>query len=251
MSDLTPESLAELERRTHYLDLAPWQVAALTRGASLLVVAMPEAIDHGEPAIAVCRCAADGTYIAWWKNPAFVSGKEEWQRITDECYPNGGGFECPYRPGDVLACREPAWYRAEDGLHVFDDGSFTLHKDCMMGAKHIVPDSDPDWGRDRAQMESYGFIRQEASELPDWAIRLRPTIASIAPLDTQAITEEQALAAGMHEFKLPGGSVWGFDPHGTPGTMAMATAREALNAVLNRDNCPRWAWGVTIERSKG
>ena len=80
-----------------------------TQGCEVRHIKVPvsEAQDKAlGPANYVAQCSKDGSWIAWWGNPIKF---EELQEVTDECYPNGGGF---YPPVDNVKpfLENEVWY---------------------------------------------------------------------------------------------------------------------------------------------
>lgn len=61
--------------------------------------------------------------------------------------------------------------------------------------------------------------------MPRWASRLTIDVNAVRVERLQDISEEDAVAEGMFEFK--GLGIWGFDPKGTPGNRVGASAVEA------------------------
>jgi hypothetical protein len=94
--------------------------------------------------------------------------------------------------------------------------------------------------------------------MPHHASRITLEITGVRVERLQAITEEDAIAEGMHEFKADGKSFgFGYDPKGTPGPMvndtaigAFALLWESINAKKASWDSNPWIWVIAFKRIK-
>ena len=128
-----------------------------------------------------------------------------------------------------LAQYQSVLYRADVGNQVMElGGNWTLH------------DSDCKW--------------RPSIHMPRWACRIVLEINSVRAERLHEITDEDAIQEGMHEFKLTTGSVFGFDPRGTPGPDLCDTAVGAFEALWKKINGAAswngnpWVWRVEFKR---
>jgi hypothetical protein len=91
--------------------------------------------------------------------------------------------------------------------------------------------------------------------MPRWASRITLEVQSVQAEHIQEISEEDARAEGIHEFKLPNGSVYGFDPKGTPGSLVRDTPRDGFFALWDKLNGKThpvesnpWVWVISFKR---
>ncbi len=125
-------------------------------------------------------------------------------------------FKCPLgKIGDRIWVREP-WYPA---FKQTDTESGCIFKADYGFRKDLVRDYTPHGG-----WKSPLF-------LPRTFARIVLELIDIQVERLQDITEQAAIAEGIHEFKLPNGLVYGYDPNGTRGGMVMDCARLAYAAL--------------------
>jgi hypothetical protein len=165
---------------------------------------------------------------------------------------------CPYGAvGDFLWVKE-TWTSLGYGpgfgaeLHYAADGhDFRVWEEREKHRRIVdpVPDRDNkyrplDWGPWRSPRF-----------MPRWASRLTLEITDLRPERLHAITDGDARAEGIHEFKLPNGSIFG--PQGVNGSDVGATAVEAYAALWDSLNGKRapwstnpWCWVIGFRRVK-
>lgn len=97
------------------------------------------------------------------------------------------GFTAPVTIGERRAVREDRWYRDSDGITVYDDGQFRLHPSSILGAKLVTPVNDEWWQEDRNRMPEFGFVRQPACTMPDWAVRRYQRCVSCVPVQRDGV----------------------------------------------------------------
>lgn len=92
-----------------------------------------------------------------------------------------------------------------------------------------------------------------STTMPRWAARILLTLESVRVERLHDITEEDAMAEGMHGFT--GLDVFGYDPHGTPGPMLGTTAVGAFKMLWEADHGARswdanpFVWAATVGRN--
>jgi len=160
--------------------------------------------------------------------------------INQGIYPEA----CPYgKVGDKLWVREglhrpdgdPWLYRADDLPVMVDKAEETA---MLVWAHHKEQDYCP------------------GIHAPRWASRITLEISGVRIEQLNCITEADALAEGIHRFKLPNGNVYGYDPNGTPGKMVMDSATDAYAALWEKINgAGSWknnpfVWVVSFKRIK-
>ena len=126
------------------------------------------------PALAVCRCAADDTWIAWWGD---APKQQTWQQVTDERYPDGGGFKCPHgKPGDRLWVRE-TWAIATA------ESQAEFNKLAEVAWYRADGERDIKW--------------RPSIFMPRWASRITLEIVNVRVERLQEVSESDALAEGI------------------------------------------------------
>lgn len=145
-------------------------------------------------------------------------------------------LHCPYgKLGDRLWVRE-TFSIADSGDVIYADG-----------ALNRPPTGEP-----------LRYKRRPSIHMPRSACRLVLDVLGSRVERLQAITEADAKAEGMHEFKLPTGSVWGYNAKGTPGPHLGGSAREAYAHLWEELNFKRghgwkknpWVWVVEFKRAQ-
>lgn len=130
-----------------------------------------------EPAGAVCRCPAEGTYVAMWGSPR---SERHWQLTVDELYPNGGGFRPPYTVGDGLWGREALCKGGKHGVitHAYGEEPARAQASVIRWPwKHSV---------------------LPARFMPRWACRLFLEVREVQPPErVQAASVEDIIAEGL------------------------------------------------------
>ncbi len=168
-------------------------------------------------------------FSPWSVRRILEDNKSETRRVIDEqiCFGSAGPNEplklrgltplkCPLgKVGDRIWVREP-WYPA---FKQTDTESGCIFKADYGFRKDLVRDYTPHGG-----WKSPLF-------LPRTFARIVLELIDIQVERLQDITEQAAIAEGIHEFNLSNGLVYGYDPNGTPGGMVMDTARLAYAAL--------------------
>ena len=116
---------------------------------------------------------------------------------------------CPYgAPGDRLWVRETFWFRASDGLTVYDDGAMCLHPSSIMGngRGHMVP--PPLGGLQGTDMARQGFKRKPGIHMPRWASRLTLEVTEVRVERLRAITEADVETEGVLGTSFAFGIEW-------------------------------------------
>ncbi len=172
-------------------------------------------------------------------------------------------FPCPYgQPGDRLWVRET--FYCDDSTYP-DGEPITCHWREVDGQRVAIPleeqraemlenmyyraDGEPDWeGADGPTPW------RPSIHMPRWASRITLEVAGVRVERLQDISEADARAESMHEFKLSPGSVFGYDRKGTPGPMMRETARAAFAALWELLNgagswdANSWVWVIEFKR---
>lgn len=162
------------------------------------------------------------------ENPRGMSRNWHWWDEYDRC---GDLFAvCPYQPGDVLIGRE-AWqirrwisdggevqvfYKADPPdkywslpvlAHEYDyeeaeqwvDRDFEKHVMCLPSCR-LVKDDDVEGG-ERYEWDNAELSWRSAATMPRWAARHRHVIKSVSVKRCQDVTEQEAMASGVHKVK--------------------------------------------------
>lgn len=147
--------------------------------------------------------------------------------------------------------REGVWYRENDGITVYDDGSMRLHPTSIMGANKVyspATSAGPDDYSEGDIMKRQGFRRRSAIHLPRWASRLTLDVTAVRVERLQEITEEDARAEGVD----PGDDI----PPGFLDGRGLERARSSFAALWDRVNGKRdgaswadspWVWVVSFK----
>jgi hypothetical protein len=175
--------------------------------------------------------------------------------FTDEPEPAADWWtiRCPYGvPGDRLYTKE-TWALVlgdEDGI---DDWTGRIPDSHPGLGWQVWYRSGHPWANDHP--DDRGFRWRPSIFMPRWASRITLEVTEVRVERLQAITEEDAVAEGMHAFDLgEHGVVYGYDPKGTPGTMVGGTAIEALALLWDSINGAgswdrdEWVWAVSFRR---
>lgn len=176
-----------------------------------------------------------------------INGEPKWCALT-EVNPNHGKIiACRHgQPGDRLWVRETLCQHNNFGLPLA-----------------LIPQENPigqwvwSYAADQCEPESV-TRRRPAIHMPRWASRLTLEIVKVRVERVQEISEEDALAEGIHEFSLPNGNVYGYDPHGTPGKMVMDSPALAYAAIWDSINAKRgfgwdsnpWVWVIEFRKTQ-
>lgn len=151
-----------------------------------------------------------------------------------------GGLACPYgRVGERLWVRE-TWAIVPA---VSDDGSKHKAKGDGTGATWRA-----DWNGNPS-----GFQWKPSIHMPRWASRITLEITGIRVERLNDISESDATAEGIHNFRCDLG-LFGYDPKGTPGPMVGGSATEAFALLLELINGPEswalnpWVWVIEFKR---
>ena len=165
----------------------------------------------------------------WWIAGAEAGGSSSFVR-------------CPYGlPGDHLWVRE-TWALLTGNGHrlVYRADGEPITNDPQTGKR--VPVDPMRWTPSI-------FMRRHQS-------RITLEITSVRVERLQAITEEDARAEGIHEFRLPNGSIFGVqgvrgDDVGSTAVEAYATLWDQINASRAPWSSNPWVWVVSFKRLEG
>ena len=155
-------------------------------------------------------------------------------------------LHCRFNVGDRLWVRETLRRDALDKLSYASDMTRARWSDRYISASGLV-----EWDAANHKRRSIPSIH-----MPRWASRLTLEVTDVRVQRLQSISEEDASAEGMHEFKLPNGSVFGYDKNGTPGPDVADTAIAAFAFLWERLNAKRgngwdtnpWVWVIGFRR---
>jgi len=146
------------------------------------------------PAKAVCRCDADGSWIAWWGDEPIIDREDGgWHEATQHCYPDGGGFRCPFgEVGDALYVRE-TWAHCKNTRDICDE--YQCHSVAVGEGTFVAfrAGGDP--------LDS-GVWRPNI-HMPKKFARSRVVITSVDAKPIQSITEELAKREGVGPGFVP------------------------------------------------
>ena len=135
---------------------------------------------------------------------------------------------CPYgQPGDRLWVREKTWFRKDDGLTTYADGSFRTHPTAIIGSK-VFPDNISGWPD---EAKSRGFKPVPSIHMLRWQSRITLEITGVRVERLIDISEADAAAEGL-----------GFDSNLMGPWEGHATARDAFRSLWESINGPEsWA----------
>ena len=181
---------------------------------------------------------------------------DEWliQRwpIQERSFGNFGRCErikCPQgKVGDRLWVKEPWWCNPD---------IVAANKDIVWTEKALrALDRGPvfykaDGGKCPAGWRNPMFM-------PRWCCRLVIEITEVRAQRVQYISEADAIAEGIHKFKLPTGDIYGSDPRGTPSKLISDTAVGAYALLWDSINARKyggayawdrnpWVWCITFK----
>lgn len=137
------------------------------------------------------------------------------------CWSDGCGkerefkVESPFGPPDaVLACREEWWQdqREPDLVAIYDSTPEWGKYSDMRGLVRVRHLDGKLATREESTLTASDnfWSKRPASEMPDWAIRHRPTVGEVTCKRVQDVTEEEAILSGI-ESVAPGqdsGFIW-------------------------------------------
>lgn len=131
----------------------------------------------------------------------------------------------------------------------FNDGE-------LMPVCSYAADGTHIWSTTEGHREPWTWKRSTlpSIHMPRWACRIVLEIVSVRVERLQEITEEDAAKEGMHEFKLPTGSVFGYDRNGTPGKDVCTSAAGAFATLWTKLNgrdswhANPWVWRIEFKR---
>jgi len=143
-----------------------------------------------------------------------------------------GWIQCPYGgPGERL------WVREGFMPRYFDDGRPAYRADWEDRAGDVCP--EPSW--------------RPSIHMPRALSRITLEITNVRVERLQDISEEDAMAEGIHEFKLPNGSIFGTNPcraveiEGT-AVEAFATLWDQINGKRATWSANPWLWVLVFRR---
>lgn len=133
------------------------------------------------------------------ENPRGMSRNWHWWDEYDRC---GDLFAvCPYQPGDVLIGRE-AWSPKHVKCNCYEQPCDCCYIDVEYHADGAVIRYD-EWdiseGWEFPRAAKVGNL--SAATMPRWAARHRHVIKSVSVKRCQDVTEEEAIASGVHKVK--------------------------------------------------
>lgn len=158
--------------------------------------------------------------------------------VRDLSYPTV--IRCPYgAPGDRLWVKE-TWRPSIAHGHGMDacDCADVMVRYAADGEGRLFNERDipAEWTMPKAARTG----NVTPLFMPRWASRITLEMTDIRVERLQDITETDALAEGIHEFKLPNGSVFGTNP--CPAALVGGTAVEAFASLWDHINGRRAAW---------
>lgn len=136
----------------------------------------------------------------------YESGSGPFDPADAGCQRHAASF-CPYgQVGDRLWVRETTWYRGEDGVTAYADGSLLTHPTALYGNKLVQADKAPDdnWP---ANYRDFGFKAVPSIHMPRRASRITLEIESVRVERLQSISEADAVDEGLE----PAGKICGME----------------------------------------
>jgi len=177
----------------------------------------------GEPAVAVCHCEADDSWIAWWGPP------RDYEAETRRYYPNGGGFHPPLAPGDRIWVRE-TWAQCYAGE---ERGG----RPCYRADVGIEGNA--------TKIEESKVIRWRPSiHMPQWAARLWLEVVDVRVQQLQDISAKDVEAEGIsqrEDYPIKDAACGWHEP--------FAALWDSINAKCGHQwDANPWVWAITFRR---
>jgi hypothetical protein len=160
---------------------------------------------------------------------------------------------CPYGvPGSRLWVRETWGYRGGvwhsntpdvETVHIAykADGAVIDYERPSGGISALAKQKPPSEESERnAYFERYWKSWRPSIFMSRWASRITLEITDVRVQKLQEISEDDALAEGIHKFHSL--EMYGYDPKGTPGAMVGDTAKDAFRFLWDSINAAKHPW---------
>ena len=160
-------------------------------------------------------------------------------------FPNQEG--CPYgKPGDRVWVREQHWFRKDDGITAYFDGSIRTHITAGF-PNHYCPATKPppdDWPNNHKEL---GFRSVPSIHMPRWASRITLEITGVRVERLQEISNADAEAEGVRATEWAAKPLPLREQSLSVVKLAFSHLWESINGKGSWEANP-WVWAIAFRR---